>query len=208
MGPPSVRSTPLLSGLAGMKWAGLSMMKAIARVVPTGVCKCRFRHSGCCPQDPYHKVSISYCVRWAGNTWRRRTQWSPILGREANPRPWSKNTPRTDCSGLEKASATSRPLPHGRGFGEGYTEVAGVRLFWPALSPMGGRSLLRRWASFESLIPPVDWLPSPTQMTRYRTRVTATAETDRSSRACCPSSCTKMQEAPTCSAISGCQWSI
>ena len=26
--------------------SGLSMMKAIARVVPTGVCKCRFRHSG------------------------------------------------------------------------------------------------------------------------------------------------------------------
>ena len=81
---------------------------------------------------------------------------------------------------------------------------AGVRFFWPALKPMGSRmsSLLRRWASFESLISSGDWLPSPTQMTRHGTRVIATAETDRSSGACCPSSCTKMHEAPTCSAIS------
>ena len=26
--------------------SGLNMMKAIARVVPTGACKCRFLHSG------------------------------------------------------------------------------------------------------------------------------------------------------------------
>ena len=39
------------SMLSGLCWnemgrSGLSMMKAIARVVPTGVYKCRFRHCG------------------------------------------------------------------------------------------------------------------------------------------------------------------
>ena len=102
----------------------------------------------CYPQDPCHKVSIFQCVPWAGNTWRRRTQWSPVLGREATLRPWGKTLPELAAPVWDRASATSRPCHMAVAFLSATLRLAGVRLLWPALSPMGGRisSLLRRWA--------------------------------------------------------------
>ena len=75
----------------------------------------------------------------------------------------AKTLPELTAPVWDRASATSRPCHMGRGFCD-YTEVGWRAASLPALSPMGGRisSLLRRCASFESLIPPGDWLLSPT----------------------------------------------
>ena len=118
----------------------------------------------CYPKGPCNKVSVSQCVRGARTARRRRTQWSPVLGREAKLRPWGKNTPVLTVPVWDKASATSRPCQRAVALVSATLMLAGVRLFCPALNPMGSRmsSLLSRWASFESLIPPGDWFPSPT----------------------------------------------
>ena len=74
----------------------------------------------------------------------------------------AKTLPEVTAPVWDKASATSRPCHMAVALVRATLRLAGVRLFWPALSPMGSRisSLLRRWASFESLIPPRDWLPT------------------------------------------------
>ena len=119
-----------------MGGSGLSMMKAIARVVPTGVCKCRFRHSGATLRTHATK-SVSPSV-------------SPGLGTlgdegPSGPPSWverllldhgAKTLPELAAPVWDRASATPRPCHMAVALVRATLRLAGVRLFWPLLNAL------------------------------------------------------------------------
>ena len=135
--------------------SGLNMMKAMARVVPTGACKCRFRHSGATLKTHATKSVSPSVSPWLGTFGDEGPSGSPSWVERLLLDHGAKTLPELTAPVWDRASATSRPCHMAVAFVSATLRLAGVRLLWPALSPMGSRisSLLRRCPSFESLIP-------------------------------------------------------
>ena len=90
----------------------------------------------CHPKGPYNKVSVCQSVSGARTVLRRGLS-GPPSSVEAKLRPWGKNT--TSTNSFCVASATSRPCQRAVAVVSATLMLAGVRLFNPALNPIGNR---------------------------------------------------------------------